>query len=183
MHRLDDGILVNTALLRRFEAEAGHEGGDGRHQALIMLRDGRFLSHGVGPDLDGTQTLFAQTMLRMLNKELHHDGAWVIVYTHPRPDDAFQVEHVLQAAPWQYGRFVFLWLDADGDVQFPYEWSQNEGEFVDFADCMIAGPEYWTGQAESAWQMWHELMIEVIDHGEGQTYKRAMGEAPPSWKH
>lgn len=182
MHRVPDEILINTALLRRFQEEAELEGGDGRHFAMIHRKDGSFLAHNpIGPELDGSQQVFAETMLNRLNRELHHDGAWAIVFTHPRPDDG-SGDHVLLMTTWQYGRFVFLWIDQDGDVAFPFEWSQGEGDEFDFADVLLSGVESWMDRCEQAWQTWQLLMLEVIDPAEGQRYRRAMGETPASCK-
>lgn len=183
MHRIMDDILINTVVLKRFEAEAELEEGDGRFYALIHRRDGRFLAHNpIGPELDGSQSMFAQDLLRRLNRELHHDGAWAIVFTHPRPDD-LPGHALLASVPWQYARFAIIFIDRDGDPAFTLEWVQGDGDEFDFADVMLSGIESWCDRCETAWQSWRHLMHDVLDPAEGQTFRRAQGETPRSTQH
>lgn len=174
MHRLDEKILITPDLLRRFDAEAQMDDGDGRFYALAQRSNGAFLEHRMGSRAEPDQVIFAQDLLTMLNKELHHDGAWVIVFTHPKPR-----EHVL-ASHGDYARFAIMWMDRDGDVQFTHDWLEKQGEIFDFADVLKAGREVWCEHAEQAWKIWHTMMIDVIDPAEGQTFKRAQGQAPHS---
>lgn len=177
MTKLADDILITPALLRRFHAEAELEGGDGRYYAIVRCQDGKILAHHPGaPLLMPEQALWAGDVITLLNRELHHDGAWVVVFTHPIPP---QLDHVLHdPRHWEYGRYVLLWLDRDGDVQIPYEWVKGESELLDWADVMLAGIECVGHKCEGAWQTWHMLMRQVIDPQEGETYKRAQGQAP-----
>lgn len=181
MTHLDDRTLINKALLRRFELEARGEAGDGRYYAMIRRQDGNLLAHHpIGPQLDPQQMLWAQRVLSLLNRELHHDGAWVIVFTHPRRPEGLAIiedpKHVL------YDRYCLLWVDSDGDVQFAIEWQKGDGELYDFTDVIMAGIESTAAKAQGAWQVWHTMMRQVpeIKSGDQRTYKRAMGEAAPS---
>lgn len=180
MTQLADEKLITPELLQRFRLEAAEEGGHAdAFYALIRRSDGNFLSHHpAAPNLDPGQLLWASRALTRFNKELHHDGAWVIVFTHPKPLSTLS-KHA------EYARYVFLWLDADGDVQFPMDWKENETELLDFADVVIAGIESNMAHAEESWQRWHLLMRVVPDikPGKGQTYKRAQGEKAPSQTH
>lgn len=166
--------IVTKALLARFDAEAEHEGGEGRYYACILRDDGNLVAHHpYGPQLSPEQMLWTGDMLKRLNKELHHDGAWVAVFTHPHPL-ALGSSHSL------YGRFVLMWLDKDGDVQFPYEWMEKESDMLDFAEVMLAGPHAILQQCEAAWLTWNHLMNTVLERKQGQTFKRARGERAPS---
>lgn len=174
MHKLDDRRLITPAILRRFEAEAEMEDGNGQHYAVIQRADKGFLDHNPGsPELDGMQAVFARDVLTMLNRELHHNGAWVMVFTHPAPFDFIGMGQM-------YRRFGLIWLDADGDPQFTLDWAEGVGEQIDFTDVLIDGKECWGDQAEAAWQSWHENMVRVIDPKSNQTYRRALGESAPS---
>jgi hypothetical protein len=38
----------------------------------------------------------------------------------------------------------------------------------------------WVEKCEQSWAAWNHLMNEVLERGEGETYKRALGEQAPS---
>lgn len=175
---LTEDLAVTPALLRRFIAEAEMEGGDGRHYALIRRNDGSLLAHHPGaPGLSPMQLLWSQDILRLLNRELHHDGAWCVVFTHPKP--RFQ-----DAKHADYARYVLLWMDQDGDVQIPIEWLEGDYTgFRTFTEVMMAGVQSTAQKCEGAWEVWREMMVKVIQPREGQTFKRARGERAPSVRH
>jgi len=173
MHNVSDDLLITPFLLRRFVREAEIEQNDQRHYAVLLRRDGQYLDYNPGsPELEEMQAVFARDLLRMLNRELHHDGAWVIVFTDPAPPQA------LISLKWEYRRFAILWLDRDGDPHFSVEWLQGESDEFDFADVLLSGIESWVARAETAWQEWKMLMRDVIDPTSEQTFKRAQGQAP-----
>lgn len=173
MHRIDEKLLITPALLLRFEQEAVLEEGDGRHYAVIQRSNGDFIAHDRGPPLSPEQVMFARDVLDLLNRELHHDGAWVVVFTHPKPASAAD-------ATAEYARFAMMWMDRDGDIQFTVDWVEGEGDIFDFPDVLMAGRETWANHAEEAWTTWRGLMVDVLDPSEGQTFKRAQGQAPAS---
>lgn len=177
---IDENLIVTPTLLRRFQAEADFEAGEGRYCALILRENGLDLlaHHPFAPALAPPQSLWAGDVLRFLNRELHHDGAWVVVFTHPKPAT---VENalLLDNCHAEYARYVLLWMDGDGDVQIPIEWEEGTGEVRDWADVLIAGLEWVGRDCEVAWQSWHELVVRRLDRKEGRdTYKRARGERP-----
>jgi hypothetical protein len=183
MARIDDDTLITPTLLRRFAAESTMEGGNGQHHAFIERSNGVLLDHNPGsPECLGEQLMFAADVLRKLNRELHHDGAWVMVYTHPAEPAEGSVIFV-NGGNREYRRFVLLWLDQDGDVQIPIDWVKGESELADFPDCLIAGIEYWMQLCENAWDLWHTHMRQVLEPRQGETFRRARGERASSTRH
>ena len=174
MHRLQDNILVTPALLRRIDAEAAFEDGDGRFHALIQRNDGSYIGHLMGPQASAEQMMFGCDVLKLLNTELHHDGAWLVEFTNPGPS-----EHALLSQP-EYQRFALMWMDRDGDVQFTLDWIAGEGDLFDFADVLLAGLEMWGDHAEEAWKIWHEKVIQALAPTEAQTIKAAQGQTAPT---
>ena len=180
---LKDDVLISKTLLRRFEVEAELEGGDGRYYALMRLESGRLCAHHpFAPSAVADQVMWADDMLKLLNRELHHDGAWVIVFTHPEPPAGLSAIDLVPKH-WDYRRYVMLWLDEDGDPQCPIEWTKGEGDLYDFTDVLLAGRESTAQKCEAAWQMWNTVMRQALDPAEGQTYQKAKGQLAPSTRH
>jgi hypothetical protein len=176
---IDEHKIVTPTLLKRFLEEAVHDGDNEQHCAYILRASGDLLTHHpfslpAAPE----QMMFAADALRFLNRELHHDGAWVLVFTDPKP---VQLETVLHMATHaDYARYVFLWMDADGDVQFPMEWVEGQGgDLDDFSDVLIAGLQTLGKAAEHAYKMWTEAM-RALDARPQEQFKRAAGERAPS---
>jgi len=182
MPMLDDDRLITKALLRRFAAEGEILKGDGRHYAFIRRDNGEITTHNpYSPEIIGEQTMFAVDVLNKLNRELHHNGAWVIVFTDPKPADMQNGLAVLaRSGEAEYSRYVILWLDEDGDVQIPIEWVENECEPRDFAGVLATGLENIIGLCEGGWELWNLHMRKVLEPGQGELYKRARGQLPPS---
>ena len=172
-HRLDESVLITPSLLRRFQAEAEFEGGPGAYYAYIQKSDGAWLVHPMGPHPSAEQALFALDMLPLLNKEFHHDGAWVLVFTHPKPYPPGALIAVDDRPG--YGRFLFMWMDEDGDIRFPVECDDT-----DFTNVLASGAIHWCEQCETAWQVWHYNVVEVLEPRPQEQFKRALGERPPS---
>lgn len=177
---LREDSLITPTLLRRFELEGQHNDGDGRYYGLIQRDDGSLLvHHPIAPAAAPQQTVWAGKVLRLLNKELHHDGAWVVCFTHALPvrvDNIFlDTKHV------EYGRYCLVWIDHDGDPGFTVEWVAGENaDFTHFHHVVEAGIESTARKCESSWEIWRLMMQDVLDPKDGQTFKRAKGERAPS---
>lgn len=177
--RLGEQDIISTVLLKRFQVEGEFNGADGRHYGIIRRDDGSLLAHNPGaPDLDPYQMAWASDILKLLNRELHHDGAWVIVFTHPAPWS--EMEMIRFGGDSEYDRYAIIWLDADGDPQFSVEWEKGTDELRDFTAILLQGATATIAKCESAWQTWNLHMRHVLQPTEGQLYRRAKGERPPS---
>lgn len=175
MHKLEDKILITPLLLRRFQDEAAYETGRSAQDyfAYIQTCDGhirRLCPYTIEPAPH--YNMFACDLLGALNKHLHHDGAWVFVYTDPTPFSKSPI-----ATFTEYERFCFIFLDRDGDPQFTVDWiANNQADQRDFTACMTAGPDSWIEKCESAWQIW-KTSLEPLDLRSGETIKKAQGQS------
>lgn len=181
MPRLREADILSAALLRRFEAEGELQGGEGRYYGMILRDDGSpLVHHPIAPSLDPVQTIWAVDLLHLLNRELHHDGAWVVVFTHPQPTEMGNI--LLNPSHARYGRYAIMWMDADGDVQFSMEWERGvTSDLKEWPDVVAEGIEAKANKAEAAWQAWYLAMRKVLEVKDGvHTFKRAKGEQAPS---
>ena len=179
MPRIDDDTLITTALLRRFALEAQMAGVSDQYYALIQRSSGELLSHHPGaPSAVPEQIMWSADVLRRLNRELHHDGAWCVVFCDPKPPEHGELAVFAGSGHREYARYALLWLDQDGDVQFAVEWVRDESELLDWADVLLAGIDSVMQKCEAAWEIWKLNMRDVLDHGEGQLIKRAKGQRP-----
>jgi hypothetical protein len=180
MH-ISESLVITPTLLRRFQAEGEMEEGDGRYYGVIQRDNGDLLvHHPASLSAVAPQLLWAGEVLRLLNRELHHDGAWVLVFTHPHSVPGPSVLH--QAGHAEYRRYGLIWLDADGDPQFTMEWQHGTAELPSFTDVMLAGIESTAQKAEQAWMLWDDSH-KTLDLKAEQTFKRAQGQRAPSARH
>jgi hypothetical protein len=178
--RLPDTILLSPIvkhyIKERLRFEGEQEDGNGTVFAVIQKADGGWIESGtqLAPPLIPEQTMFARDMVQILNREIHHNGCWLVFFTHPERADGF----VPGGFETEYPRFGFIWLDQDGDPQFTMDWLNGEYEELTFQDVLMSGPVSWAQRLETAWHEWHTAMVEVIEPAQGQTFKRAQGQAP-----
>jgi hypothetical protein len=172
-HRLDDKLLDTDVLNARLGDEANFNmGGDDRRHWKVWVRDnGTPVMRSVGLTPSPGYQEMAITLIQALNHHLHHDGAWLAVWTDWHEPT---VEEVLSGRSGYPERLVLLWIDHGGDPQFPVEIED------DFVDIVKAGADHWIEQAEEAWVCWHHHMREVLDPKPEQLYFAAQGERKPS---
>jgi len=169
-HKLDDNFLNSKATFLRMDYEAERSGNKSQWYGAAVTGAGQEMDFypTITPKPDAFCKTFVFDMLRVLNDHLHHDGAWVCVMLNPHADDSN-----IQVFEAEYRKFVFLWMDEDGDIHIPVEIEDS------IAGVMSAGPDVWLEQCELAWQAWQEL-DRSIDARPQEKFKRAMGERPSS---
>lgn len=180
MHKLDDDRLVTADLLRKFIAFAQEDTHDERHFALLQRADRSWLTHAPGsPDLDGVLMAYTQQLLTLLNDELHHNGAWVALWSGPNQRPQFtQIDSA-------YCQLDLVWLDKDGDAQCRWNWLAGEAEdWGTLPELLIAGVIPIAEQCETTWQMANELHIATLDlrlnESDASTHRKALGESAPT---
>lgn len=172
---MDNRILITSSLKERLDLEAAadgelHPGAIPSYYAFMKLESGQILPFAGGDrtiEPSEIQKVFGTVMCEALNSDLHHDGAWVVAFTHP-PSLFFVGKDV---SNWQ--RMVRVFIDKDGDAQFSIE---TTGDFSAICTNKI---EDWVQGAELCWSKWRHLMVDVLDPSEGQTYKRAQCQHKP----
>lgn len=168
MHKLDERTLVTPALLQRllFETTGGDKNADNRHCAYLQKNNGDLMEHSLGPSCNPLETAFASELLTAANDYLHHDGAWLILFTHYAPAIPPQIQG-------NYQRIVVLWMDGDGDVHIPVEF--EEGLEAAYSKKLYS----WLEDLETAYALWCRAQ-DVLDAQGKEKYHRALGETPPS---
>jgi len=165
---LKDNRLSTNAILDRLNYEAVSADGDGKWWACLRLEGGQIItrmSKGNETPVTTEQHAFASTMVSGLNYEIHHGGQWIVMFTNPgevRYNDRGEIGARV------YNRWCFLWMDADGDIQFTIE---ND---TDRVEAYMAVPvDGWLKDAEDAWLHWHRSMRQVLDPKQNQLIKVA----------
>lgn len=183
MHKLDDDTLISPTLLRQFIAFAIEDNPDDQHFAVMQRSDGNWLVHNPGsPQLDPVQFAWSQRVLNKLNRELHHDGAWVVCWSGPGLRQQFI------HSPDAYSLVDVIWLDKDGDAKFRWNWEAGQNEhWTHIVELFMAGELPVCEQCETAWQTTNELLKATLDTELNKTsdvsHKRALGERAPSALH
>lgn len=159
MHKVTDRALITPLLLRRFEAEARLGNDDPRFWACLITDEGVLVEHQTGQNPIPEQKMFGADMVTVLNRHLHHDGAWLIEFTDPTSMGPINTA--------LYQKFIIFWMDKDGDVQFPIEDDRA------FHEVLANGPDAMIEKCEGAWQTW-SWQSKVLDLKEHQTTKKAL---------
>lgn len=162
---MEKELLFTNTLSMRYAAEADGFG----YWMVVTTSDGeQHIRTLCEPPLP-YQQMFCRDLGAGLNRHLHHNGAWIVGLVEAKPllviDEA--------GAGRDYERAILLWVDEDGDPQFTIEVED------DWSRILSVGPDHWINKAEEAWLRWRH-MREVLDPQEGETYKRAQGQKPPS---
>lgn len=170
-HKLDIDTLITPALLRRLDAESQYETGVSMPFWAVLERDTAhdFIVHrgNRGRAPLPPQQMMALDLVHDLNREIHHDGAWVALWSHPG-------RGIISPAGDDYQRLAVMWMDSDGDVQFTIE---LEGTLE---ERLMKGVLHWLEIAETSWQEWFLHMRVVLDPQPDELFKRAKGQNAPS---
>lgn len=106
--------------------------------------------------LEQWQVDHAKRLVHMLNDDLHHDGAWSVLWTNP-------------TAQGQPTELHIAYQDVDGDIRFVIESTRS------LVDLMMSGPESHMENCERAFQ---ECMgwTREVDIRPDQTIKAGQGQ-------
>lgn len=104
------------------------------------------------------EQLFAMNVSEMLNREIRHDGYWMVSWSDPEPILKKPLELVVR------------WLDADKDVQFRVWFEGPSGK------AMAKPLEEIVEACENAWQQWLEVDKHWLAVSPGQKVKAQKGE-------
>ena len=148
-HRLPNTLLSAALLSSIVKFSAGRQ-----WTAVIMLANGEMIVRA-SPDLretpDADRMHFAREYARRLNREIHHGGAWVVVW-------------------YDSEEWTALWKDSDGDVQFTLDCNES------WARIKNVPISKFMSDAEMTWQKWHLVWFEQIGIRPEQTMKLAQGQ-------
>ena len=97
---------------------------------------------------------YARRVVSFLNKECHHDGAWLGGWT----DEGFK-------------RFYLLFKDRDGDIQFPIDTATE----LPWRELRRWALEDWGNLATGAFEQ-YVAAIKALELTEGQAVKLAQGQ-------
>lgn len=153
---LYDSLVIKKRLLQEAGFECAHGVPHKRHYWIVApeadTRLGDILLRNFKPsfiDIEphDSQQQFANMLQAVLQHNLHHDGLWLVGWTHP-PSTAHAVRVDGDNA---WGRMVMIWLDSDGDPKFTAE------SDLPFFKMIGRGVEYYAGLADQAYEQWKEM--------------------------
>ena len=98
-------------------------------------------------DPHALQMDFAREIREHLQSEEHHDGLWIVGWTHQPP----QYEAIRIDGDNTWCRMVMIWLDEDADPQYTLE------SEVPFFQMVENGTSYYVGLAAEAYEKWQEI--------------------------
>ncbi len=184
-----DYVLESKAVLGRLTAEAyfdSSNGDDSRglywcltqvpsDRTIIKLQN--FTTSILDVEPHEIQKGFADQLVRQLNREVGHDGGWIVGFTHPPyRGDAIRVD-----GDNVWGRMFFLWLDKDGDPQFTFDTD------LPFVEVFGSGIEGYLNQCEKAYHEWEKVLgkqgLKDLGIKEDQLIKEALGQTAPASTH
>lgn len=159
MKNLPSNLWKSPVILQRLFAESCFEGDHGisqkKHywvvvpqsdtgQGVIELKNYKENLENIDPH--EMQKQFVVELQKLLQRNAHFDGLWIVGYTHPP-----SVYGVLTDTENCWNRLIMIWLDEDGDPQFTLE---SERPFIEqFSD----GPDYWIEQAHNAYEAYKPI--------------------------
>lgn len=181
--RLPHNIWNSPVIRTRLKQEAGFECDWGkpsleRYYAVVPQTDSpleaielrNYDPHSpLTPDPHELQMHFIQAYREQLQKQIHHDGVWIVAWTHPP-----EVQQALIVdGDNTFGRLIAIWLDEDADPMFTFETD------LPFVEIVANGGHYYIEQAEKAWYGWNKdfgkkAMKEDFGIKEHQTSKDAL---------
>lgn len=159
MTNLPQNTYKSEIIRQRLFLEAGYEGVHGVSQkpyfwvvvpeadtkrGKIVLKNFKETETDVAPH--PIQIEFAKELLERLQRTTHHDGIWIVGWTHP--PDFSQIIRVDGDNVWS--RLIMIWLDKDADPQFTLDSEMPVAQMVE------NGSAYYANLAEDAYETFME---------------------------
>jgi hypothetical protein len=161
-----DSNAIMAALMRRNGQTFGGEHGVTfmpdymncvvRHFGMVKMKSGVLVSAQHFYKTEAWQDDYARKLVANLNKQLHHDGVWAVMWTNPTE---FGMPTELRIA----------FQDKDGDPQFVIEVERT------LTDLMVHGPDSHMENCERAYQQWVRWQKEM-EISEKQKIKWGQGQ-------
>lgn len=186
MMKYPDYVLDSKAVTNRLHAEATFDcsegdGTKGHFWCLTQVPSDRcvgvrmnFTPSMTDIEPHELQKSFAKELLLALNKEVGHDGGWVVGFTHPPA--AWHAFHVDGDNAW--ARMFCLWLDADGDPQFTFDTE------LPFVEVYGSGTDGYIQQCSQAYREWEKMLgkqgLKDLGIKDDQLIREAMGQKAPA---
>lgn len=167
-NRFNFDLLMLTATRARLQREAR----DHLWRAYLRAPDGTISTLSGLQQLPkpwAPQEVFCSELANALQQALHHDGAWIVMLSAPIVSPLWKT-----GIESRYQNITVFWVDADGDIQFPWEIDDR------FEALAAQSMDRWLEDAEKSWQNWHFHMRTVPDTKKAQTFKKAQGQLAPS---
>lgn len=181
-----DYVLDSQALSNRLHAEATFDCSEGDSSkghfwSLTQMPSDRrvavrlnFTPSMTDIEPHELQKSFAKDLLVALNREVGHNGGWVVGFTHPPA--SWHAFHINGDNAW--ARMFCLWLDADGDPQFTFDTE------LPFHEVFGSGIDGYVHQCAKAYREWEKMLgkegLKDLGIKEDQLIKEAMGQKAPA---
>lgn len=146
-HRLSEEMVI-LGLVEQLMAEYGQS-----WYAIATFGNGKAFCFGrseASPAPNGEVFNMMLACALGLNRNLHHDGCWIVV--------------------WHDKRLSFLWRDGDGDAAFIEQIDEP------WPRIRMWSSQEFGERAEAAWQQWREMIFKLFDRRPEETIMRAQGQ-------
>ena len=156
---IPEGVFKAQTIRDRLIMEAHFEGKNGvaskpyfwvtvpeadTKRGCIILKNFKETEFDIAPH--PSQQEFARELQAYLQKEHHHDGMWIVGWTHPPEfSDLIRIDGTNV-----WSRLIMIFLDEDADPQFTTESERLIAEMIE------DGIVYYGNMAESSWVEWQE---------------------------
>jgi hypothetical protein len=107
----------------------------------------------INDDPQDIQKRFARKLMVELQRKMHHDGLWIVGFTHPPYRTTHEI--ITDTGDNCWNRLFAIWLDADGDPQYTFESDLPFVQQIEGGDDKAV--ERYMGLAAKSHQQWKEI--------------------------